>query len=163
MPQITASAKSRVVCGPVTSRSRPGGFAAAAGTVPSRAFRPPGEPDAAQPMIDWINNASAAELAVEVMAAFDPQVPKRVPYICAFELSDWMFRGYPERRGIILRARPVQEPMLEAIQLLEHSELVYVRLISDSDRYWSATRLGLATLADGKDAVRQRIKDRTGP
>ncbi|HTQ17009.1 hypothetical protein [Mycobacterium sp.] len=114
-------------------------------------------------MIDWINNASAAELAVEVMTAFDPQVPKRVPYICASELSDWMFRGYPERRGIILRARPVQEPMLEAIQLLEHSELVYVRLISDGDRYWSATRLGLATLADGKDAVRQRIKDRTGP
>ena len=27
---------------------------------------------------------------------------------------------------------------------------------------WTATRLGLATLASGKAAVRQRIKDRTG-
>ena len=50
---------------------------------------------------------------------------------------------------------------MEAIQLLEHSELVYVRVVSD-ERRWSATRLGLATLADGKDAVRQRIRDRTG-
>jgi len=29
-------------------------------------------------------------------------------------------------------------------------------------RYWCPTRFGLATFAQGKDAVRQRIKDRTG-
>lgn len=46
-------------------------------------------------------------------------------------------------------------PILEAVQLLAD--------ITDyGDRYWSATRFGVATLAEGKDAVRQRIKDRTG-
>jgi hypothetical protein len=53
---------------------------------------------------------------------------------------------------------------LEAVQLLEHAELLYVRSISDvaGACSWCATRLGLATLAEGKAAVRQRIKDRTG-
>ena len=49
------------------------------------------------------------------------------------------------------------------MQLLEHAELVCVGDISDAGtRYWSATRLGLAILSNGKAAVRQRIKDRTG-
>ncbi len=47
------------------------------------------------------------------------------------------------------------------MQLLEHAELVYVSRMSESFQ-WKATRLGLATLANGKAAVTQRIKDRTG-
>ncbi|UGT90647.1 hypothetical protein [Mycobacterium ostraviense] len=78
------------------------------------------------------------------------------------EFSDWMFRGFPRRSGLIAPARPVLEPMLEAIQLLEHSELIVVRWIINNEFRWSATRLGLATLAEGKAAVRRRIKDRTG-
>lgn len=113
-------------------------------------------------MIDWINGAPPAELATELMSAFDPALARRVPWLAASELSDWMFRGYPERTGLILRARPVQESILEAIQLLEHSELLFVRMIANEDCRWSATRLGLATLARGNTAVRQRIKDRTG-
>jgi hypothetical protein len=113
-------------------------------------------------MIDWINGAPPAELAAELMAAFDPNVPRRVSYLDATDFSDWMFRGYPKRRGL-LSGRPMHEPILEALQVLEHSELVYVRIITDSrGRRWQATRLGLATLASGKNAVRQRIKDRTG-
>ena len=54
-------------------------------------------------------------------------------------------------------------PILEAVQLLEHAELILISDITDSGTgFWSATRFGLATLAGGKDAVRQRIKDRTG-
>jgi hypothetical protein len=54
-------------------------------------------------------------------------------------------------------------PILEAVQLLEHAELVYISEISDYGyRSWNATRFGSATLAAGADAVRQRIKDRTG-
>jgi hypothetical protein len=34
--------------------------------------------------------------------------------------------------------------------------------VSYQNAEWSATRLGLATLASGKAAVRQRIMDRTG-
>ncbi|MBW0013605.1 hypothetical protein [Mycobacterium sp.] len=52
------------------------------------------------------------------------------------------------------------------MQLLEHAELVYLYLMWDyttgANGGWSATQLGLATLANGKDAVRQRIEDRTG-
>jgi len=45
---------------------------------------------------------------------------------------------------------------IEAVQLLEHAELVFVRFISTTDggRSWSATRLGLVMLAEGKAAVR---------
>ncbi|WP_155770018.1 hypothetical protein [Mycobacterium asiaticum] len=122
----------------------------------------PGEPDPAQPMIDWINGAPPAELAVELLAVFDPEVPTRTAVLALSDFSDWMFRGFPERTGLILRARPVQESILEALQLLEHSELLYVRWITDNEFRWSATRLALATLATGKSAVRQRIRDRTG-
>jgi hypothetical protein len=113
-------------------------------------------------MIDWIIDAPPAELASELLSAFAPELARRVPWLALSDLSDWMFRGYPQRTGIVLRARPVQEPILEAIQLLEHSELLYVRWIQDNESRWGATRLGLATLASGKAAVRQRIKDRTG-
>ncbi|OBI77932.1 hypothetical protein A9X01_28010 [Mycobacterium asiaticum] len=113
-------------------------------------------------MIDWINGAPPAELAVELLAVFDPEVSRRTAVLALSDFSDWMFRGFPERTGLILRARPVQESILEALQLLEHSELLYVRWITDNEFRWSATRLALATLATGKSAVRQRIRDRTG-
>jgi hypothetical protein len=114
--------------------------------------------DPGQPMIDWINSAPPAEVAVELLAAFGSGDTK----LTLAQLTDWIFRTYPKQTGIITRARPVQEAILEAIQLLEHSELIYVRVISDDWRYWSITRFGTATVAAGKDAVRQRIKDRTG-
>lgn len=113
-------------------------------------------------MVDWINGAPPAELATELMTAFDPAVRRPANWLAASDLSDWMFRGFPQRSGLILRARPVQESILETIQLLEHSELVYVRLVADNEGKWSATRLGLATLTSGKSAIRQRIMDRTG-
>jgi hypothetical protein len=55
---------------------------------------------------------------------------------------------------------------LEALQLLEHFELVLTAPI-DVTGYahkhrWRATRLGSETMDGGKDVVRQRIKDRTG-
>ncbi|KZS75537.1 hypothetical protein A4G29_17605 [Mycobacterium kansasii] len=73
------------------------------------------EPDAAQPMVDWINGAPPAEVAAELMAAFGPHVPGSAPSLGLSEFSDWMFRGFPRRRGLIVPARPVLEPMLEAI------------------------------------------------
>jgi hypothetical protein len=123
-----------------------------------------GGPDPGQSMIDWIVAAPPAELAVELMEAFASNIPRRAPWLGSDDFEEWMFRGYPQRAGMIVSARPVTEPILEAIQLLEHAELVYVRLLSDyaAGRSWNATRLGLATLADGKGEVRQRIKNRTG-
>jgi hypothetical protein len=60
----------------------------------------------------------------------------------------------------------VQErwPILEAMQLLEHAELVCVAWWGEGSPQpeWRATRSGFASLASGKTAVRPRIKDRTG-
>jgi hypothetical protein len=97
------------------------------------------------------------------MQVFGPDPTRRVPWLTLYHFGEWMFRGYPKRQGLVLRARPVQESILEAVQLLEHAELIYVRAIStEGERDWCATRLGVATLADGTAAVRQRIRDRTG-
>jgi hypothetical protein len=73
-----------------------------------------------------------------------------------------MLRGYPNQTGIIVPARPVKAPIMEAVQLLEHSELIYLRWITNDTPVWAVSRLGAATLGAGKDAVRQRIKNRTG-
>jgi len=122
----------------------------------------PGGADPAQPMVDWINSAPPADLAVELFAVFGPEAANPRPWLAASEFTDWMFRGYPARTGWVVPARPVEEPILEAIQLLEHSELVYLRMISLEFCRWSPTRLGRTLLVDGKVAVRQRIKERTG-
>ena len=58
-------------------------------------------------------------------------------------------------------------PLLEAVQLLQHAELIVNTYTPDTsyiqdEPTWSATRLGLAALASGKAMVTQRIKDRTG-
>jgi hypothetical protein len=109
--------------------------------------------EAAQAMFDWANSAPPAELAVELMAAFGPD--RYENGLTGTSLRNWL--GCWEGRY-----RPLNRPIDEALQLLEHAELVCVREITDAGGYWAPTRFGLATLAHGKDAVRQRIKDRTG-
>jgi hypothetical protein len=122
--------------------------------------------DAARPMIDWMNSVPPGDLAAELMPAFGGggsldggTIVNRL-----FELQGW----YP-RSGFSSQNYP-EEPgcqFLEAMQLLKHADLVYEsRAVTwpriDDVTYWRATRFGLATLASGRAAVRQRIKDRTG-
>jgi hypothetical protein len=118
--------------------------------------------DPAQPMIDWINTVPPAELALELMTAFGLDGIRGGDAVSPDDLSNWMLRGYPKQTGIIVPARPVNAPIMEAVQLLEHSELIYLRWIRNDTPVWSVTRLGTSTLGAGKDAIRQRIKDRTG-
>ena len=63
-------------------------------------------------------------------------------------------------RSLPWTGRKIFWSIAEAAQVLEHSELLY-KMASEHE-CWRATRLGLAILALGKSAVRQRIKDRTG-
>jgi hypothetical protein len=118
--------------------------------------------DPAQPMIDWINSVPPAELATELMSAFGPDGPRAGQQVSSYDVTEWMFREYPKQTGIFVAARPVNEAISEAVQLLEHSELIYLRWFSNDYPVWSVTRLGTETLRTGKDAIRQRIKDRTG-
>jgi hypothetical protein len=124
-----------------------------------------------QPMIDWLNRVPPAELAAELMPGFGPNGAE--PYLRDSQdfthrsLEEWLFyrHGYPYQGTPWSRFYPDGRcwPILEALQLLEHAELIYISEIQDSgDRRWRPTRLGLSALAEGKDVVRQRIKDRTG-
>lgn len=116
--------------------------------------------DGAQSLIDWVNGLPVAELAAELMAAFAPPGPGRpVTGLHVNHIGAWLFRGYHHPTRF---APDVAIPVREAVQLLEHAELVFIGITGSGNLEWTATRLGLATLADGKAAVRQRIKDRTG-
>ena len=99
--------------------------------------------------VDWINSAPPADLAVELMAPFGDGTEWY-----ALKFCDWL-----DIKGDVM----MPQPIVEALQLLEHSELVYMSQKKNAGfLVWGATRLGLATLDNGKDAVRQRIRDRTG-
>jgi hypothetical protein len=56
----------------------------------------------------------------------------------------------------------LEAPVREALQVLEHAELVYITVREESADNWRATRLGLEALRGGYEVVRQRIKERTG-
>jgi hypothetical protein len=122
----------------------------------------------AQPMIEWVTNVPPADLAAELLAAFGAGGPKSSygDFLTSGDLVDWLFHGHP-KPGNSVKAQLLR-PITEAMQLLEHAELVYVFVMWDftvthsGNAGWTATRLGWALLANGKDAVRQRIWDRTG-
>jgi hypothetical protein len=103
-----------------------------------------------------------AELAAELIAAF----ATRGRDLGIVPLIEWLFREYPNPSRYSSEYRSYRQelrtPIMEAVQLLEHAELVYESKRTEFAAYWSATRLGLATLAGGTAMVRQRIKDRTG-
>jgi hypothetical protein len=119
---------------------------------------------AAQPMIEWANSLPRVDLAVELMGLFGTVETCVVREIYArlfgvpMEVPVW--RGDLRVAEVIER---VEIPVQEALQLLEHAELVcgYHR-DGMSIWVWRATRLGLATMATGRHTVRQRIKERTG-
>ncbi len=138
--------------------------------------RPPGkdhmaknDDDAARAMFEWANSVPPAELAAEFMAAFRPHGYSGgndldVSILPQFTLAKRLFREYPNTSSTRSYANKSQALVREALQLLEHAELVVSggSSIVDGDPRWSATRLGLSALASGKAVVRQRIKDRTG-
>jgi hypothetical protein len=131
----------------------------------------PDENAAAQPMIDWMENAPPAELAVELMAAFGHDGARayftdnlvRRP-LSVSTLSRWLRRGYYANRSSykIPVVLSLDQPLAEAIQLLALSAMVRQAWNEPGQDSWTETLFGLAVLANGKAAVWQRIKDRTG-
>ena len=77
------------------------------------------------------------------------------------KLVSWLHRRYPD---VADGDTPwLERPVREALQVLEHAELIYLSRWSDSPPRWRATRLGMLCLNEGGDAVRQCIEDRIAP
>lgn len=113
------------------------------------------EKAASQAAIDRLVGLPPADLAVEVMPAFGPggprgQGPNHGPNI----LQIVMFLGDSIPRGVSW-ATPLTEPIREALQVLEHAELV-LKTSRGEGTWFSATRAGEAALADG--TVQQQIQ-----
>jgi hypothetical protein len=113
---------------------------------------------------------STADLAVELMPAFGPGGPANVVFRRGADrtaLVNWLLKAQ-EVSLVLKQLGLLRTRVLEAVQLLEHADLVYVHSITHgsengpSTRYWRATEAGMAALASGRDAVRQRISHRTG-
>jgi hypothetical protein len=130
-----------------------------------------GQVDPRQQMADWINNAPPADLAAELMGAFGvPGWGTGDNNVMGYdELKNWLFRGHPDPKPKMFgfsRTPSLTGPIREALQLLQNSELVVMWCGGSSSSgpimCYQATRLGMATLATGNAAVRQRINDRTG-
>lgn len=110
-----------------------------------------------------------AELAAELMPAFGPHgaapnakpLPGNPVSLRCVELTEWLLSGAPLPLRSPLAPR-LEGALREAVQVLEHAELVYLsgQGESISNQKWSATRLGLSALAEGEAVVRRRINDR---
>ncbi len=76
------------------------------------------------------------------------------------KLMRWLRRSFP-----LLEAEDwaLEKPVREALQVLEHAELIYLSVMSSSPPYWRTTRLGILCLNEGEDAVRKCIEDRIAP
>lgn len=104
-----------------------------------------------------------AEIATELMAAFGPDGPKRGKPLTLNDLREWWLDRYDfaDRRQRVVCSTRLRRggggPIREALQVLEHAELVYLTVRTDREDVWTATNVGLSALADGRDAVAERV------
>jgi hypothetical protein len=102
-----------------------------------------------------LNALSPSDLAGEIMAAFGPDGPKCGANVTEDHIATWLFRAY---RGASRYTARVRIAILEALQVLEHAELIRLDNPWSAPNYWCATRLGWAVIASGD--ARQVIYNR---
>jgi hypothetical protein len=102
-----------------------------------------------------LNALSPADLAGEIMAAFGPDGPKRGGTVTQDHIAPWLFRAFPRASRYTAGLRI---PILEALQVLEHAELIRLDSPWRAPNYWCTTRLGWEAIANGD--ARQVIYDR---
>ncbi|MEE6135564.1 hypothetical protein SKC41_04360 [Mycobacterium sp. 050128] len=116
--------------------------------------------EAAQGDFESLMVLSPADLAAELMSAFGPDGPRHGKDVHTLQLVSWLLRRYRGANKVSRPAEKLYAVVSEALQVLEHAELVQVTQRGDRSSQWNATRAGTAALADG--SVRQQIKARTG-
>ena len=102
-----------------------------------------------------VNALSPADLAGEIIAAFGPQGPRAGGDVTEDHIATWLFRAYPRASRYATAARLA---VTEALQVLEHAELIRLDKPWSAPNYWSATRLGWEAIENGD--ARQVIYDR---
>lgn len=105
-----------------------------------------------------------ADLATELMPAFGPNGLKPGKPLTLHQLVKWRLDQYEFSSSAkkALGYPKLEAPVREALQVLEHAELLYITVEAESADKWTATRLGLEALRGGEEAVRQRIRNRSG-
>lgn len=105
-----------------------------------------------------------ADLAAELMPAFGPIGAKPGRSLTLHQLVKWKLDQYEFSSSAkkAIAYPKLETPVREALQVLEHAELLYLTVAEESADKWTATRLGLEALRGGKDVVTQRIKERGG-
>jgi hypothetical protein len=119
------------------------------------------EDEAGRVQFERLMALSPADLAAELMPAFGPDGPRHGKDFSSVKLVQWLLRGVRGVGGVSHPGIKLDAAVQEAMQVLEHAELVRGIQLRDVGRRWNTTRLGEAALANGD--VRQRINDRTGP
>jgi hypothetical protein len=119
------------------------------------------EENAAKEEVDRLIGLPVAELAAEVLPAFGPEGPGKdgAKSIGTFQIAMFLMRDFSRGKQ---NFKEMLGPVREATQALEHAELVEIRLPDNSGvgARAKATRLGLATIADG--SVAEKLAARTG-
>ena len=115
------------------------------------------EDEAGRVRFDGLMALSPADLAAELMPAFGPDGPGHGKNLSSVKLVQWLLRGVRGIGGVSHPGVKLDAAVQEAMQVLEHSELVRAVQLRDMGRRWNATRSGEAALANGD--VRQQIKD----
>ncbi len=112
---------------------------------------------AGQVEFERLTALSAADFALELMPAFGPDGPRgRGPDggIHILQLLSWVNHAHFPRG--ISYVRPLEKPVREGVQALEHAGLVMITRRSEAT-WMSATRLGETALAEG--TVQARLAD----
>jgi hypothetical protein len=97
------------------------------------------------------------------MQAFGAGGPKPGKPLTHRDLAEWLLDRYefPSRGLRAVAYGKLDAPLREALQILEHAELVYLTVRSERPDTWTATSSGLEALARGKDAVSHSVLHRS--
>jgi hypothetical protein len=125
--------------------------------MPSLEEKPnrPVQRDPAREELARLNALSPADLAGEIMAAFGPAGPRGGGDVTEDHIARWLFRAYPRASRYATAARIA---ISEALQVLEHAELIRLDKPWSAPNYWTATRLGCEAIENGD--ARQVIYNR---
>ena len=112
--------------------------------------------EAARAEIERLCALPVADLAVEIMPAFGPEGVRGADHrgVASFQIANWLVASYPGRAGIW---KQLVYPVSEAIQRLEHAELVERTTPGQpgSGDTVKLTRLGQTALSE--DSVRRHL------